>query len=72
MSVFGWDYPPGVTGNEFAIAGPDYERDVDGECGNGHRALEEQGYQGTRWLVCTLCDWQRDLPDLDELLEQTS
>jgi hypothetical protein len=25
MTNFGWNFPPGVTGNEFAIAGPDRE-----------------------------------------------
>lgn len=26
------NYPPGVTGNEYEIAGPDYERDEEREC----------------------------------------
>ena len=28
MPDFGWNYPPGVTGNEYAIAGADYEYDA--------------------------------------------
>lgn len=56
---FGWRYPPGVTGNEYAIAGPDYQQESkdlcpysrsDGEeC--GVKAFEE-GYRNRRWLVC--------------------
>ncbi len=26
------NYPPGVTGNEYEIAGPDFEQEVDQEC----------------------------------------
>mgnify|MGYP001278405177 CR=1 FL=1 len=26
------NYPPGVTGNEFQISGPDFEQEVDQEC----------------------------------------
>ena len=32
MPDFGWNYPPGVTGNEYAIAGADYEKEVKGGC----------------------------------------
>ena len=33
---FGWNYPPGVTGNEYEIAGPDNEGEekMDVECAN--------------------------------------
>lgn len=59
------NYPPGVTGNEYAIAGPDYERESDIRClvpvisgPDSTGALPcgkmtmEQGYHGDRWLVC--------------------
>lgn len=26
------NYPPGVTGNEYEIAGPDYEKDIEELC----------------------------------------
>lgn len=29
---FGWNFPPGVSGNELAIAGPDYEEESDQLC----------------------------------------
>ncbi len=32
-TTFGWNYPPGVTGREYAIAGPDYEQEEHRECG---------------------------------------
>lgn len=52
--LFGWYYPPGVTGSEYEIAGPDYERELDEErcptCGAG--PMMEQGYKQARWKVC--------------------
>jgi len=32
MSALGWDYPPGVTGNEREIAGNDSEFEAEREC----------------------------------------
>ena len=63
MSGFGWDYPPGVTGNEYEIAGADYEKESDVPCPyEPKKGTEdslpcgeptmESGYQGQRWLVC--------------------
>ncbi len=55
------NYPPGVTGNELEIAGPDYENESDELCptiqwfrdGSECQApTMEQGFQGRRWLVC--------------------
>ena len=60
------NYPLGVTGNEYAIAGPDYDKESDELCGhmipvtangmNHERECDEptmeQGYGGNRWLVC--------------------
>ncbi len=75
MGDFGWDYPPGVTGNEYAIAGPDYERESDTPCpyiiGKGEDSLPcgeptmEQGYQYERWLVCD----NEHVTDLEPLSE---
>jgi hypothetical protein len=51
-------YPPGVTGREFAIAGPDAEREVSGDegiacpgCGGGDD-LSELRYGDDGWYVC--------------------
>ncbi|KKL26928.1 hypothetical protein LCGC14_2390380 [marine sediment metagenome] len=59
MSGFGWDYPPGVTGNEIEIAGPDYEKESDELCpailwyGSECQAPTlEEDYDGRRWLSC--------------------
>jgi hypothetical protein len=75
MVDFGWNYPPGVTGNEYEIAGADYEKETDVPCpeviGKDEDALPcgeptmEQGYQGNRWLVCDN-DHTTDLEPLDE------
>jgi len=63
MTDFGWDYPPGVTGNEIEIAGPDYEKESDVPCPYepnkstkdslpcGEPTMEE-GYHHERWLIC--------------------
>lgn len=70
------NYPPGVTGDEYEIAGPDYERDIDGacpECGQ-EDSLLEQGYRTSRWVVCSSCGHSYDLsalePDPDEQRDQ--
>ena len=57
------NYPPGVTGNEYQIAGPDYEHKVDGECPKcGERdVLFELGYHSSRWQICDTCGYQEDL-----------
>ena len=55
--------PPGVNGNEWAIAGPDYEREVSGGCtviisdsmGPVRQCIEdivEYGFRGERWHQC--------------------
>ncbi len=63
MTNFGWDYPPGVTGNEYAIAGADYSKESNVPCPYepkkgtedslpcGEPTMEE-GYQEQRWLAC--------------------
>jgi hypothetical protein len=51
-------YPPGVTGREFAIAGPDAEREVPAEegiecpgCGRSDHVIELR-YGDDGWYVC--------------------
>ena len=62
------NYPPGVTGSEYEIAGPDYEREVDENCKVCGSPQMEQGYRGERWLVCSdghVTDLERLEPDPD-------
>lgn len=66
MANFGWDYPPGVTGNELEIARPDYEKETDEPCPDcGGPALEVGHHQRGRWLACINYDHTTDLPDDD-------
>jgi len=39
---FGWDYPPGVIGNEPQIAGPPYDDDACALCGEGFTDRDEK------------------------------
>jgi len=55
-------YPPGVTGNEFEIAGPDYERESDTPCARCGGTTTELGYRRDRWLCCDECGEEFDLP----------
>lgn len=56
-------YPPGVTGNEYAIAGPDYEKETNERCPQcRERNVFILGYQGDRWLGCASCQWSGDPP----------
>ena len=60
------NYPPGVTGNEFAIAGPDYEKESDTLCPECLREnMMELGYGGGWWLACGICDYATDLEPLE-------
>ena len=67
MGLFGWSYPPGVSGNEYAIAGPDYEQEFEErscpECGS---ELMEHGYRRERWVTCTRCKYHEDLPFIEK------
>ena len=55
------NYPPGVTGSEYEIAGPDYEQDLDRPCPKCGGDMVEQGYQGSRWANCCECNYTEDL-----------
>ena len=68
------NYPPGVTGHEYAIAGPDYEKESETPC--PHNSEEEggkmcgadtmeMGYRSERWLTC-VHDHTTELEPLDE------
>lgn len=61
------NYPPGVSGNEFEIAGPDYERDYEGVCAHcGADALLALGFGSRHWIICLECDYSEDLEDSDD------
>lgn len=63
---FGWDYPPGVTEGELAIAGPDYEHETNKPCPYINRwdeagepvelecgkPMTAWGYGSSHYLVC--------------------
>jgi hypothetical protein len=65
----GSNYPPGVTGNEYEIAGPDWETStVLRYC---ERCQEEQTgtqYGCRRWEAweCDVCGWTETLPPPEE------
>lgn len=76
------NYPPGVTGREYEIAGPDSEWPDDGECSN----CDFEGtvlmtyFRFEAWFDCPKCgkrndrtldvDWGPDPDDLrDEMLD---
>lgn len=56
------NYPPGVSGNEREIAGPDHERELTDEaCPRcGAVALLEEGWRGDRWVSCGECGHQEE------------
>ena len=57
------NFPPGVTGNEYAIAGPDYENESDIPCPKCGGETLEQRYHGDRWIYCNACDFTNDIED---------
>lgn len=61
-------YPPGVTGNEYAIAGPDHEEEDYSFCEPCGQDQEGMTYtfRGERWFRCGTCAAQTDLPDLED------
>ena len=63
MSKFPSNYPPGVTGNEYEIAGPDFERDYPEPCPRCGGQQVEQGYRGERWVFCADCNYPN--PELE-------
>lgn len=69
----GWNLPPGVTGNEYEIAGPDAEwsdtKEVscsNDECTAFEKEIEVevdiQSYRGEAWFswTCTVCSIEHD------------
>lgn len=71
-------YPPGVTGLEYEIAGPDHEEEREEHCIGCDAEIVQsvEGYRGQEWFRCSLCGTQNDLepgdfgPDPDELYDR--
>ena len=54
------NYPPGVSGDEYAIAGPDWDEDA-GACPVcGEDSLLREGYGWAVWVICCGCGYQAD------------
>jgi hypothetical protein len=73
MRLFGWDYPPGVTGNEYEIAGPDSEKESDETCSQCGAPTMEMSYKDERWLLCDndhAEDIEKEEPDPDRLYDE--
>ena len=67
------NYPPGVTGFEYEIQGPDYEHETEELCPKCGGAMVEQSYHKSRWVVCCSCYYQRDLesPEPTHIIQPT-
>lgn len=60
------NYPPGVTGNEFAISGPTEEWVETRECDQCDRETEHEcWYHPTEgaWAECTVCGIEHDITE---------
>ena len=57
------NYPPGVTGMEYEIAGPDRLREEMRYCPTCNTKTEgmRQGYRSSAWWDCDACDTRVDL-----------
>ena len=68
MVNFGWDYPPGVTGNEYEIAGPDSVWEEKLDCANCEKTtmFSCESFRGQRSGVCGECESDIDLGHMDD------
>lgn len=57
------NYPPGVTGNEYAIAGPDTEVPTDDPCPKCGGPVYMLAYGADCWHACCDCDWTEEIPE---------
>jgi maleate cis-trans isomerase len=70
MGMFGWSYPPGVTGNEYEIAGPDYEQEEKRACGQRDvvwHVVSSAGASAVALLVTQLRKVVLDASGVEEL-----
>ena len=68
MVDFGWNYPPGVTGNEYEIAGPDSEWEAEHYCEKCEKTtvFSCESFRGQRSGICGECDSDIDLGHIDD------
>lgn len=66
------NYPPGVTGNEYAISGPDFEKEEERMCAKCERTTLHfiAGHHDIGvWAECEVCHIETDLTDEYEKAE---
>lgn len=57
------NYPPGVTGNEWQIAGPEWEDDIDVACDCGFfGTVDAWGAMSVTYWECPTCHTQHAVP----------
>ncbi len=61
-------YPPGVTGGEFEIAGPDEETDAERFCPHCKHVTTgyDVEYGNEMWYACEECGHNADLEDCED------
>ena len=71
MVSFGWNYPPGVTGNEYEIAGPDSEWEETHYCEKCEKdtVFSCESFQKQRSGICSECDSDIDLGHADDYID---
>ena len=62
------NYPPGVTGNEYEIAGPDNEWEENYYCQKCEKITEFscESFQKQKSGICSECDFDLDLGSTDD------
>ena len=68
MANMGWNYPPGVTGNEYHLAGPDSEWEEEHYCEKCEKdtLFHCESFQKQRSGICSECDSDIDLGHTDD------
>ena len=68
MANMGWNYPPGVTGNEYHLAGPDSEWEEEHYCEKCEKdtLFHCESFQKQRSGICSECDSNIDLGHTDD------
>ncbi len=66
------NYPPGVSGNEYEIAGPDWEQDSTEYC---EQCRDDQpgmfqGYRDLVWFICYECGEITENSDMTDRLAE--
>ena len=74
MVSFGWNYPPGVTGNEYEIAGPDDEWEDELHCKKCEKitTFNCESFRKQRSGICSECDSDVDLGHMDDDIDWDS